>query len=113
MRWQVSSIFRKFDVVLTPSTAQPPLPVGSIDGLSNWKTDKVVVAACPYAWPWNVVGWPAVGVPAGLTHSGLPVGVQLVGRANDEATLVALAAQAEQREQWHARRPPVSAGQPA
>jgi amidase len=111
-RWQIGSIFRNFDVVLTPSTAQPPLPVGAIDGLTNWQTDKVVVGACPYNWTWNVLGWPAVSVPAGLTGSGLPLGAQLLGRANGEGELIALAAQLEQGERWHERRPPVSFQQP-
>jgi amidase len=106
MRWQLSPIFRKFDVVLTPTTAQPPLPVGAIDGLSNWETNKAMVAACPYAWPWNVVGLPAVNLPAGFTDSGLPVGAQIVGMANSEPRLISLAAQLEQAEGWAARRPP-------
>jgi amidase len=108
MRWQVGSIFRRFDVVLTPTTAQPPLPVGAIDGLSNWETDKVIVGACPYTWPWNALGWPAVNVPAGLTDEGLPVGAQLLGTANQESELIALAAQLEEACRWHERRPPVS-----
>jgi amidase len=108
MRWQVGAIFRRFDVVLTPTTAQPPLPVGAIDGLSNWETDKVIVGACPYTWPWNVLGWPGVNVPAGLTEEGLPVGAQLLGRANQEGELIALAAQLEEACRWHDRRPPVS-----
>jgi amidase len=108
MRWQVGSIFRRFDVVLTPTTAQPPLPVGAIDGLTNWETDKVIVGACPYTWPWNALGWPGVNVPAGLTDDGLPVGAQLLGRANQEAELIALAAQLEEACRWHERRPPVS-----
>ena len=107
-RWQIGSIFRDFDVVLTPTTAQPPLPIGSIDGLSNWQTDKVVVGACPYNWTWNVLGWPAVSVPAGFTGSGLPLGAQLLGRADQEPELIALAAQLEAVERWHERRPPTS-----
>jgi amidase len=108
MRRQVGAIFKRFDVVLTPTTAQPPLPVGSIDGLSNWETDKVIVGACPYTWPWNALGWPGVSVPAGLTDEGLPVGGQLLGRAGQEARLIALAAQLERECRWHERRPPVS-----
>jgi amidase len=103
---QVGAIFRRFDVVLAPTTAQPPLPVGSIDGLTGWETDKVMVAACPYAWPWNVLGWPSVNVPAGLTGEGLPVGAQLIGPASSEPLLIALAAQLEAHERWHERKPP-------
>ena len=53
-------------------------------------------------------GQPACSVPAGLDHDGLPVGVQLVGRPDDEATLLSLSAQLEGARQWADRRPPVS-----
>jgi amidase len=89
-------VFRRHDVVLTPTTAQPPLPIGAGEGLSSWETDKTIVAACPYAWPWNVLGWPGVNVPAGFVDCGLPVGAQLLGPANSEPLLLSLAAQLEQ-----------------
>jgi amidase len=108
MRRQIGSIFTRFDLVLTPTTAQPPLPIGSLDGLSNWQTDKVAIAACPYTWPWNVIGWPALSVPAGLTDDELPVGAQLLGPAYSEACLIAVAAQLERAACWHDRWPPVS-----
>lgn len=103
---RVGRVFDRVDVVLAPTTAQPPLPVGALDGLAPWPTDRVVVAACPYAWPWNVLGWPGVNVPAGLTEEGLPVGAQLLGPANSESRLISLAAQLEAVERWHERRPP-------
>jgi amidase len=105
-RAQVGWIFRRFDVLLTPTTARPAMPVGAIDGLSGWETDKAMVAHCPCTWPWNVTGWPAVSVPAGLTADGLPVGAQLLGPACSEPRLVALAAQLERAERWQDRRPP-------
>jgi amidase len=101
----VGRIFRRFDVVLTPTTAQPPLRVGACEGLSNWETDKTIVAACPYAWPWNVLGWPGLNVPAGFTSDGLPLGAQLLGPANSEALLLSLGAQLEGERRWHERRP--------
>lgn len=108
-RWyarRVGAVFARADVVLAPTTALPPLPVGACDGLSNWETDKVIAGACPYAWPWNVLGWPALNVPAGFTSAGLPVGAQLLGPAASEAQLIALAAQLETAERWDGRRPP-------
>jgi amidase len=98
------------DVVMAPTTAQPPLPIGAIDGLGGWGTDKVIVGACPYAWPWNVLGWPGVNVPAGLTPEGLPVGAQLLGPEGAEARLIGLAAQLEGVERWFERRPPYVPG---
>jgi amidase len=105
MRRQVGAIFRRFDVVLTPTAGEPPLPIGELDGLSGWRTDKRMLAACPYTWPWNVVGWPAISVPAGFVGDRLPVGAQLLGPANSEPLLIALAAQLEAAERWDERRP--------
>ncbi len=101
----IGRVFRRFDLVLTPTTAQPPLRIGACEGLSTWETDKAVVAACPYAWPWNVLGWPGVNVPAGLTEAGLPLGAQLLGPANSEPRLLSLAAQLEAEQKWHEHRP--------
>jgi amidase len=105
---QVGRVFGRVDVVLSPTTAKPPERVGTFDGLSSWETDKVVVGACPYAWPWNVLGWPGVNVPAGLTEEGLPIGAQLLGPANSESRLISLAAQLEAVEGWQHRRPPLA-----
>jgi amidase len=107
MARQVGAIFDRFDVVLAPTTAQPPLEIGALDGLSGLETDRRMLAACPYTWPWNVLGWPAVNVPAGLVAGGLPVGAQLMGPADGEERLIALAAQLEEREGWAELRPPV------
>jgi len=97
---RIGSVFQHADVILTPTSASPPLLVGVTDGLGGWATDQIAAGACPYAWPWNVLGWPAVSVPAGLTEEGLPFGVQLLGPANSEALLLSLAAQLEQVERW-------------
>jgi amidase len=104
-RWRIGAVFRRFDVILTPTTAQPPLPIGACDGLGSWETDKRIVAACPYAWPWNVIGWPGLNVPAGFTPDGLPLGAQLLGPANSEALLLSLGAQLEGDRRWHERQP--------
>lgn len=103
-RW-IGRIFKDVDVVLTPTTAKPPERVGAIDGLRHWETDKVIVGACPYAWPWNVLGWPGINVPAGLTEDGLPVGAQLLGPQSSEELLISLAAQLESVERWQDKRP--------
>ena len=99
-RRRVGRLFDQVDVVLTPTTATPPLPIGAIDGLSGWRTDRTVMAACPYAWPWNALGWPGLNVPAGFTDEGLPVGAQLLGPAGGEELLISLAAQLESEMGW-------------
>lgn len=102
----IGRIFKRADVVLAPTTAKPAERIGAIDGLANWDTDKVMVGACPYAWPWNVLGWPGVNVPAGLTADGLPLGAQLLGPACSEPLLLSLAGELERVERWQDRRPP-------
>ncbi len=102
---RIGRIFRDFDVVLAPTTAKPPPAVGAIAGLSEWETDKVMIAACPFAWPWNVLGWPGLSVPAGFID-GLPVGAQLLGSEGSEPLLISLGAQLEDELRWHEQRPP-------
>ena len=56
----------------------------------------------------NITGQPAVSVPLSWSDDGLPIGIQLVGRPADEATLIRVSAQLEQAQPWRDRRPPVS-----
>ncbi|MBT2385474.1 amidase family protein, partial [Streptomyces sp. ISL-11] len=105
LRRRVGEIFDRFDVVLTPSTAVPPLRTGELSHLSSRHTDAAMIAACPYSWPWNVLGWPGMNVPAGFTEEGLPLGAQLLGPADSEPLLVSLAAQLEDDQRWFERWP--------
>ncbi|WP_409428997.1 amidase [Mycobacterium sp. SMC-11] len=102
---RVGSIFRIVDVVLAPTTAQPPPLVNTFDDLGSWETDRTMIAACPVTWPWNLLGWPSISVPAGFTSEGLPIGVQLMGPANSDGLLVSLAAELEGINGWAARQP--------
>jgi amidase len=102
---QVGRVFRQVDVVLAPTTATPPPEIGAWDALSPGALNRAMVTACPYAWPWNVLGWPAVNVPAGFTSDGLPVGAQLLGPSHGEARLISLTAQLEGVERWSDLRP--------
>ncbi|MFJ1864337.1 amidase [Streptomyces sp. NPDC088097] len=103
---RVGELFGRFDVLLTPTTATPPLRIGALSGLGALATDRAMIAACPYAWTWNVLGWPGVNVPAGFTPGGLPVGAQLLGPAHAEPRLLSLAAQLEAAEGWATHWPP-------
>ncbi len=98
LRRRIGRVFERCDIVLTPTTAKPPPRIGALEGRGYWKTGSTAGAICPFAFAWNVVGWPGISVPAGLTANGLPIGAQLLGRENDEATLLSLAAQVERAE---------------
>lgn len=105
-RRRMGAIFGQVDVVLTPTTAKPPPAIGQLRDKGYWATSTAASAACPFAWPWNVVGWPAISVPAGFTTAGLPIGAQLVAPAEAEALLLSLAAQLEQTSGWAEQPPP-------
>ncbi|WP_028479673.1 amidase [Nocardia sp. CNY236] len=102
---RIGQFFRDYDVVLAPTTATAPPRADALDGIGLTATNNLITAVCPYTWPWNVLGWPSVNVPAGFTDSGLPVGAQLMGTANTEPRLISLAAQLESELQWHRHRP--------
>jgi amidase len=106
LRRRMGAIFEHADLVLTPTTAAPPPRVGALQGRGYWATSTVASATCPFAWPWNVVGWPAISVPAGFTAAGLPLGAQLVAPAQNEALLLAFAGELERSRRWHEQRPP-------
>ncbi len=106
--WQhPRALFDKYDLLLTPTVACPPLPAG-VDTTPD-------VAGRPvsfYGWihmtfPFNLTGQPAASAPAGFTRSGLPVGLQIVGRRFDDVTVLRAAAAFERVRPWADKRPPI------
>jgi amidase len=104
---RMSWIFNLVDVIIAPTTAQPPPPAHDYDRLGWFATERNAIAACPLTWPWNLLGWPSISVPAGFTSDGLPIGVQLMGPAESEPLLLSLAAELEAITGWAAKQPPV------
>ncbi len=102
---RVGSIFDIVDVVLAPTTAQPAPLARYFDRLGSFRTDRAMIRTCPVTWPWNVLGWPSINVPAGFTSAGLPIGVQLMGPANSEGMLISLAAELEAVCGWATEQP--------
>jgi amidase len=97
----------KYDAVLTPTLAQPPVPVGyfeEVEPAENFERQK---RFAPYAAMYNVSGQPAVNVPLHWNADGLPIGVMLAGRIAEETTLISLSAQLEAARPWHHRHPPL------
>jgi aspartyl-tRNA(Asn)/glutamyl-tRNA(Gln) amidotransferase subunit A len=63
-------------------------------------------AVVGHARPANFTGLPAISIPCGFTDAGLPIGLQLIGRAFDEATLLRIAYSYEREHEWKDRHPP-------
>ena len=104
---RINSLFREFDVLLTPVTARQPPQVGRWEGRGALRTLNGAAWHCPFTAIWNLTGQPAAAVPAGLDQAGMPLSVQLIGRPQDEATLLSLAAQLESERPWADMVPPV------
>jgi amidase len=105
---RIQAFFETYDMLLTPTLAEPPLELGVLDMMSE---DTAAYTArlwryTPFTYPFNVTGQPAMSVPLAWNDAGLPIGVQFVGRYGDEAGLFRLAGQLEQARPWADRRPP-------
>ncbi len=105
LRDRLGAVFADHDLLLTPTTAKPPPRIGQFEGRGALWTLNAVAGLVPYNAPWNLTGQPACSVPAGFGADGLPRAVQLVGRVEDEATLIALAAEIEAERPWAQTRP--------
>lgn len=92
---RANRVFDDVDVLLTPAIAHRPPRVGLIMGRGTVRSSLAAVPAIAYAALWNVAGNPAASLPTGIGPDGLPVAVQLVGRTDDEPTLLSLSAQLE------------------
>lgn len=91
-----------WDILITPTLARPPLRIGEL-----WEDDTDAFSASRAASRWvrftmqfNVTGQPAISLPIGRSHDGLPVGVQLVAAWGREDLLIGLAARLEETIGW-------------
>lgn len=105
----VSPFFHTYDVLVTPTVAGPPPLLGYLNqndpDLDPRGWLNKLFALIPFTPLFNMTGQPAISLPLGQSSEGLPIGVQLVARYGDEATLLRLAAQLEQALPWKQRRP--------
>jgi Asp-tRNA(Asn)/Glu-tRNA(Gln) amidotransferase A subunit family amidase len=93
VRVRFDGIFRAVDLILTPTTpyVAPPIDAGEVDLGDGTTIDVHRGGPSWHTTPANVAGLPALSVPFAASSEGLPIGIQLIGRANDEAVLFAAA----------------------
>ena len=84
------AFFETYDVLLTPTLAEPPVELGVLDMMSEDLAaySERLWRFTPFTYPFNVTGQPAMSVPLAWNGAGLPIGVHFVGRYGDEATPV-------------------------
>jgi amidase/6-aminohexanoate-cyclic-dimer hydrolase len=104
---RMDSFFESYDILLTPTLAKPPINLGVL-GLDNRDAaafGREFQDFCPFASLANMTGTPAITLPLGMSHDGLPIGVMAQGPFGSEEMLLRLAAQVEQTLPWAGRRP--------
>jgi aspartyl-tRNA(Asn)/glutamyl-tRNA(Gln) amidotransferase subunit A len=103
----VQRFLARFDLLLMPTVAVPPFEVGR-PGLNEIDGQPVPpLGWMPFTFPFNLTGQPAATVPVGMTSSGLPVGLQIVGRRFADRTVLAASAAFEAARPWAERRPAI------
>jgi aspartyl-tRNA(Asn)/glutamyl-tRNA(Gln) amidotransferase subunit A len=102
---QMAEFHQKYDLLLTPMMPIPALPVGQ--DLNDPATERHWIDWSPFSYPFNMTRQPAASIPCGLTGTGLPIGLQIVGPLYADARVLR-AARAFETTQPE-RRPPLAA----
>jgi aspartyl-tRNA(Asn)/glutamyl-tRNA(Gln) amidotransferase subunit A len=104
---EIQPFFEQYDLLLTPTVAVPSFEV-TMPGVREIAGVKVApIGWMPFTYPFNITGQPAASIPCGWTDKGLPVGLQIIGRRFDDATVLRAAAAFEAALPWAAKRPPL------
>jgi aspartyl-tRNA(Asn)/glutamyl-tRNA(Gln) amidotransferase subunit A len=102
IRQDFEQAFRTFDVLVAPTAPTPAFHIGAKadDPLQMYLSDVLTI-------PVNLSGMPGISLPCGFSSTGLPIGLQIIGKAFDEATILRVAYAFEQHTGHHRRRPPI------
>jgi aspartyl-tRNA(Asn)/glutamyl-tRNA(Gln) amidotransferase subunit A len=100
MRNDFEEAFRKVDVIVSPTAPTPAFRIGekTDDPLQMYLSDIHTI-------PVNLAGIPAISIPCGFSHEGLPIGLQIIGKPFDEGMLLRVAYTFEQNTDFHLRKP--------
>ncbi len=106
-RRRLEQLFQEVDVIVTPSTAITAFPFDMTKVAIGGHEEGARTAGTRLTRPFNASGHPALSVCCGFDDQGLPIGLQIVGKLWDEATVLQVGYAYEQATEWHKRRPPV------
>jgi aspartyl-tRNA(Asn)/glutamyl-tRNA(Gln) amidotransferase subunit A len=99
--------FERADVVVSPTVPAFPPKVGQVWVQSGDRREHITDAFLRFNIPYDLTGFPAISVPCGFSSAGLPIGLQIGGRAFEETTILKIAHAYEQSTDWHLARPTV------
>ena len=95
------------DAVIAPATPMPAPTIAESDVGNNHDAEAVIQRITRFTRPINYLGVPSLAVPAGFSKSGLPVGMQIIGRSFDEAMLIRIGAAFQRATDYHRRVPKI------
>lgn len=100
IRQDFDEAFKRCDAIVTPTAPTTAFKIGekTQDPLQMYLSDIYTISV-------NLAGLPAVSLPCGFDHEGLPIGLQVIGKDFDEATVLRIAYAYEQATEWHKRKP--------
>jgi aspartyl-tRNA(Asn)/glutamyl-tRNA(Gln) amidotransferase subunit A len=104
---EFDAAFEEVDAIVAPTLPVPAPPIGAEFMQIDGEQVGVRPAVVGHARPPNFTGLPAISIPCGFTDAGLPIGLQLIGRAFDEATLLRIAYSYERTHDWGERHPQI------
>ncbi len=107
IRTEINSLLQRVDCLLSPTLPVPAPPVGVTEVQIGSRRESLRVALTACTRLFNLSGHPVICLPCGFSSEGLPLSLQLAGRAFDEATVLRLAHAYESATDGHRRRPPV------
>lgn len=108
MKSKLADLLERYDLLMTPTVAVPAFPHGQFPTqIGNHVMEDPRRGFSPYTRPFNVIGSPAASIPCGMSSEGLPIGLHIIGRHEDEATILRASAAFEQARPWP-QRPAVS-----
>ncbi len=104
---RMAEFHRSFDVILSPTLAKPPVPLGTLrtENPDIEAYGRALAEFIPFTQLFNMTGQPSMTVPLHWSESGLPIGVMFSAAFGDEATLFRLAAQLEAARPWFDKTP--------
>jgi aspartyl-tRNA(Asn)/glutamyl-tRNA(Gln) amidotransferase subunit A len=96
----LAKVFTDIDIILGPTCPLTAWPIGEWTVSVGSQDESVLAASWRLTYPWNLAGLPAISLPCGFDTNGLPIGLQLAGRAFDEMTVIRAAGFYERAHDW-------------
>ncbi len=110
---EICKVFRKFDVLITPTLACPAFELGKSEVIQGTTKTGIIINGknlspagwLPFTYPFNASGHPAASIPCGWSSEGLPIGMQIVGNKFDELTVLQVSKAFEDVAPWQDKKP--------